>query len=311
MNDSFPYQLNDVVGWIIRRRDGVVVKYNLISPTEFAKQGSPNTGKGSLVKRDFWDGGVSARAASRSNYSSGYKAWCSHFPKPADPPIFERDKIALYVAENLGAKQNAKLFDIAIDCGSVLDLKGEFDAPIIRGDEAFRSTLSKFVTAASSATATHAVEAPNTRLLKIRWYDRDAPPLEPAFWPALLKQLKSAQKKKGSTLNVLAICQGGHGRSGSVAAILTMLMTDYTPLDALTHIRALHCARAIESKVQHQYLNTVAEYLEREQNALEAEKVKSFKDRFLEMGSTFAAPYKDRVKGGKGATVETRDAEYL
>jgi hypothetical protein len=90
-----------------------------------------------------------------------------------------------------------------------------------------------------------------------------------------------------------------------------MCLTDYTPLDALTHIRALHCARAIESKEQHAYLNTLGTYLKREPDAMDAEEVKSFKERFLSLDNPYAEPYKDRVRGGKGALVAEREAGFL
>ena len=78
---------------------------------------------------------------------------------------------------------------------------------------------------------------------------------------------------------------------------LMMCMTSYTPLEAISHLRAIHCARAIESVVQHNYLNELGGLLGRPADALEAEKVKDFKTHFLSLTNTFAAPYQARLKG--------------
>jgi protein-tyrosine phosphatase len=294
-NNTFPFGLDDIVSWIIRRKDGTVIKYNLVSSVLGA------AGKATKL--------VTQSAAAQGTFlysgKKSFSGWCEeHAPIPTDAPIFEADNIRLFIANASGARKTAHLFDVAIDGGSVLTVPGEHDLPILYGDPGLCKKLARHVTMEKSKLSADAC-----KILKIRWYDRCAPPVWPEFWPALLAQLKELQIKKGSPVNVVTICQGGHGRSGSALAALMMCLSDYTPLDALTHIRAVHCARAIESKDQHEYLNLVAETLGREQNALDAEKVKSFKEAFL--SGKFEETYKERVRGGKGATIAVREAGYL
>jgi protein-tyrosine phosphatase len=285
MSEHFPFSLDDIQAWIIRRKDGTVVRYNLVNADSVTKLASkPKT---------IW------------NNTTSYSNWCDHEPWPQkQAPIFEHDGIGLWIADAPGARKTYKEFDVAIDGGSVLTVPGEHDLPNIYGDPKFRSALLRHVYSTQNVDE----ESTATRIIKLRWFDRAAPPVYPSFWPALLKELqKLRDKTPDKKLKVLTICQGGHGRSGSALALLTMCMTDYSPLDALTHIRALHCARAIESKEQHLYLNQVAALLGREENALEAEGVSSFKQRFLDSANKFMEPYKERLRQGAGSTTEVSD----
>lgn len=291
MADQFPFSLDDIKGWIIKRKDGIIVRYNLVDASEI-KLVKKETG-GSFVQRAW------------TSTSGKFSDWCQHTPDPANEPIFEKDGIALYIADAAGARKAYDKFDVAIDGGSVLTVSGEHDLPFLFGDPLFNK-LNRFVNkTAYKPTA-------ETKILKLRWYDRCAPPVTPSFWPNLLSVLKDLRKKENKErLTVLTICQGGHGRSGSALVALMMCLEEtYSPLDALTHIRALHCARAIESKEQHEYLNELAKLLKREPDALDAEEVKSFKARLLSE-PVFAQNYKDRLQAGKGASKETREAGYL
>lgn len=286
-NENFPFSLEEITAWIVRRKDGTVVRYALVDQNKLAtsKPEPARTSYTPSVRKSFSD-------------------YCSHAPDPAGlPPIFSNGKINLYIADYQGARKNHTLFDVCIDGGNVLEVAGEYSLPNAYGDPKLCSSLARHVVQDKTKPSSE------DRILKIRWADRCAPPVWPSFWPALLKELEKIQEKKGSPLNVLTICQGGHGRSGSALVALMMCMTKYSPLDALTHIRALHCARAIESKDQHVYLNLVAKELGREENALEAESVASFKDRFL--NGNFPDVYKERIKGGQGAGSRQREAGYL
>lgn len=293
-SETFPFALEDIKSWIIRRKDGRVVRYNLVP------KGQENIVRNAKPKSTSLVGPI-------RNYSSSFSDWCNHTPSVENPPIFSNGKISLWIADSAGARKAHDQFDVCIDGGNVLTIAGEHDLPNLYGDPGLANSLMSHSPRPSSKSAQS-----GPRILKIRWMDRCPPPVYASFWPALLEQLLKLQKKHPQEpLKVLTICQGGHGRSGSALVALMMCMTDYSPLDALTHIRALHCARAIESKDQHVYLNILAEHLGREQNALEAEQVKSFKDRFLTLTSPTAAPYMDRVKAGKGALVSSRDEGYL
>lgn len=292
MSESFPFALEDIKSWIIKRKDGVSVRYNLVPK-----------GQDGVVRKST---PLPTRLGSFSSHRS-FSDWCSHTPHTDNPPIFSDGKVSIWIADSQGARKSQDLFDVCIDGGNVLDVPGQHDLPNLYGDPGLVKNLSEYAHRYQSS-----IVKTGPKILKIRWADRCPPPCYPSFWPALNDYLhKLAEKKKDGPLKVLTICQGGHGRSGSALVALVMCMTDYTPLDALTHIRALHCARAIESKDQHVYLNHLAEHLGRPQNALEAETVKSFKDRFLSLDNPYAEPYKDRVKIGKGALVNERDGGYL
>lgn len=287
---NFPFGIEDISAWIIRRKDGTVVRYSMVD------QAKLTTFKSESV----------TRTVTHYPKQSGFSEWCNHTPDPKNLPIFSNGKINLFIADASGARKNAHLFDVAIDGGGVLTVPGEYDLPLTYGDPKLVGALGRHVY--SPGKAVH--DPASTKVLKIRWNDRAAPPVYPSFWPALLKELEKLQSKMERPLDVLTICQGGHGRSGSALVALMMCMTDYTPLDALTHIRALHCARAIESKEQHVYLNLVAKELGREENALEAEKVTSFKERFLTLEGV-SEDYKSRVRANQGAGDRQREAGYL
>jgi protein-tyrosine phosphatase len=297
--EKFPFTLSDVIGWIIKRKDGTTVKYVLTTPDTLAKD--------SVVRYPTPTVGAWT--------NKGYSAWCNHEPHPEkDLPIFQAEGIALWVGDNPGARKSSKEFDMCIDGGNVLDLPGQYDLPVLYGDPDLQKRLNKHLT--DPPKALEAVPGA-TRILKIRWADRCKPPVKPEFWPGLLAEIRAARDKGGfnesNPYRVMTICQGGHGRSGSAAAALIMCLSDYTPLDALTHVRAMHCARAIESKEQHEYLNTIADMLGRKPNALEAEGVASFKERLLGMKSKWAAEAKRRIEADRtaGALREEREGSYL
>lgn len=305
-SDNFPFTISDIVGWVIKRKDGTVIKYNLVTSDDIKKRAVGL----SIVK----PGGYS-QTWNAGGKKSSYSAWCDHEPHPdkKDPPIFAADGIALWIGDCIGARKVKSEFDVCIDGGNVLDVPGEHDLPILYGDPGLKSKLSRFLTV-EPKTETSSL---GPRILKIRWADRAIPPVKPEFWSALLTELRAERDRRKLTpadpLRVMTICMGGHGRSGTAAASLIMCLSDYTPLDALTHVRAMHCARAIESKAQHEYLNTLAASLGRSEDALEAEKVPSFKDRLLKMTSEFAKEAQGRLAADKsaGAVREEREGSYL
>lgn len=301
MADVFPFQLEDIQHWIIKKKDGTVVKYSLVTAADIQK-----------------DTKKAAPPVKQANYyttypKSGYGSWCKHSPDPTtDDPIFSNGKINLFVGDNPGAKDHTDKFDVVLDGGGVIDIGYSEGVPDIYGDRGFTALLSKHTYWDIIARQKQAEKADNgkARIIKLHWADRAAPPVTPEFWDAFYAELCKIQKGLKRPLNVMTVCQGGHGRSGSACVILMMLMTDYTPLDALTHIRAIHCARAIESKVQHEYLNKIAKHLNRAENALEAENVKSYKDRLL-AEAVYPDALKTRVREGKGAGSREREAGFL
>jgi hypothetical protein len=179
------------------------------------------------------------------------------------------------MADGTGAKAFKDKFDMVLDAGSVVTPYLPYVT--LQGDPELVAALSK-----------HDLSVTKPRVLRFDWPDREAPDLAPQFWLDLPQYLKG---------RVIVNCEGGHGRSGTILVCLMMAQTDYNALDALTHLRAVHCPRAIESQVQHRYIDWVAQYLGRTANALDADKVKDFKSRFLdEVNSDFAVQYQDRLR---------------
>ena len=92
-------------------------------------------------------------------------------------------------------------------------------------------------------------------------------------------------------------CQGGHGRSGTALTALMMVLTPtYNCADAILHLRAVHCPRAIESKEQHEYLDKLAVSLGRKGNSGELVGVANYRERFLAIKKKAAQPYQERLK---------------
>jgi hypothetical protein len=260
-SSAFAFRMEDLRYWVTRRRDGIIVKHVL-------KDGAIPT---SQVQSP-----VVARYPTYSGYTQPKLSdWCKHDPKqplwtseemgsinPAEP------RFMLYIGDAAGARGYRKEFDYIIDGGDVISptMMGE---PILSGDADLSAELEIY-----------SLVVPGPRVLKIDWEDRKDPPLHPEFWVELAKRLSG---------RVLVCCQGGHGRSGSSAVALMMVLSpDYSARDAIVHLRALHCPRAIESKLQHQYLNEVAEYLGRKQDALEVEEIKDYREEFRALATRSA-----------------------
>lgn len=279
---DFPFKLPDIESWIVKRKDGTAVRYTMKDALA-----------GKATSSDTVASSLPAHYAKGQQYSLGgsVSAFCKHDPTPL--PVFSHKpkaggQVDLYIADSFGARSHQGEFDVLIDGGSVIPVSRA--DPKLEGDYPMTNDLQRFVRQEKTAN----------KLIHLDWDDRQAPPVYVEFWPALVVKLEAEAAALKRPLKVLTICQGGHGRSGSSLTILMMLWSDYSPLDAITHLRAIHCPRAIESKVQHEYLNAVGKMLGRPENAHDAEQVKSFKDRFLnEVTSSFAAPYQRRLKGIK------------
>ena len=250
---TFPFKLDDLVSWTVRRTDGAVTKFSLTT-IEVSKASEPTKSVGAAV-------------SSGAKVGWGLASYCSHVPKT---PVFCVDAVdratktplALYVG-SVSSKSVKDTFDFIVDCGNVLTA---WDLPdrTLEGDGELVKALSPHITS-----------VPSVRVLKVDWFDRMAPKLDPAFWPALNAQLHG---------DVMTCCQGGHGRSGtSFVCLLLCNAPDYDALDAIIHLRAVHCARAIESQVQHEYINEVAKHLGRKANAMELGEVHDYKGAFMAM----------------------------
>ena len=265
----FPFQLDDLLYWVMRRKDGMVVKYRVVGPHEVGNGAEKQT---TLV----FPAGAAGTAPA---YVKGLGEWCKH--DPAAEPVWTNGKVDLYIANANGCRGYKDDFDFLLDCGNILPLhyiKGGGAELILQGDDSLCTQLSKFAVGEKS----------HPRCVKIDWDDREAPPLKFDFWPALYKRLSGT---------VLTACQGGHGRSGTSLVCLMMVANpEYTPADAVIHLRAIHCPRAIESVVQHNYIGEFGKWLGRPNDIERVSGIKDFKKAFMELGHASSKPYQDRLQ---------------
>lgn len=187
-HETFPFALNDIKGWIMRKKDGTVVRYNLTTMEELNK-----TNERTPSKQQYSGGPAFWNKQVTTGKSQHFSQWCKHQPTAGVLPIFEKDNISLYIADAPGARAVFNQFDVAIDGGNALTISGEHDLPLLYGAPELSGKLMRHVVpAAKSISSYH----DHCKVLKIRWSDRCAPPVMPAFWPALLGILKSLQEKK-------------------------------------------------------------------------------------------------------------------
>ena len=250
---NFPFKLDNLKSWTLKRTDGTVTKFVLSNAalTETKQDGIarlPTT---------------SSQTTNRT--TSGYGSYCAHTPGNVPSAIFERPEgpLKLWVANMAGARATKDKFEFVIDAGDIVSLyTGKYDSKLLDGDPELVAALNPY-----------GVTIPRTRLLKIDWDDRQAPDVIPEFWAHLNELIYG---------DVMTCCVGGHGRSGTTfACLLLNNAPDYDALDAIIHLRACHCPRAIESIVQHEYINDVAKYLGREENAKQASLISDYKAAFM------------------------------
>lgn len=71
------------------------------------------------------------------------------------------------------------------------------------------------------------------------------------FWSALASDISDIMD---SGRSVVVFCQGGHGRTGTVAAILAKLLVPNIA-DPVKYIRDVYCNECVETEKQHNYVN--------------------------------------------------------
>lgn len=87
------------------------------------------------------------------------------------------------------------------------------------------------------------------------WADGSAPYAPIAFWRAMWALLRDAAT---TTRHIIVCCVGGHGRTGTaVAALILADDLTMTAATATQWVRAHHCASAIETQAQEQYLTAL------------------------------------------------------
>ena len=272
----FPYKLEDLKAWIIRRKDGSVARFALVTAAQVAADATASTSV-----RSMGQGYTSMYGPNSTSgrVTSSFGDYCSHKPGEIAAAVFPRagaDPLRLWVASMQGARATRDTFDFVVDCG---DIFTEWHMPgkVLSGDPELSQLLQPWIVKQESA-----------RILKIDWDDRQAPTVEPEFWTQLNKTLSG---------DVMTCCVGGHGRSGtSFVCLLLNNAPDYDALDAIVHLRAVHCTRAIESVSQHEYINEVAKHLGREANAKLSHDIKDYKAAFTASQKPTAIKTKKRLE---------------
>lgn len=89
--------------------------------------------------------------------------------------------------------------------------------------------------------------------LMIDWTDNGIPTLSKEFWKGLCDYIKKAPNRGP----VFIHCVGGHGRTGTIAAILASLFEICGTEPPITYVRRVYCEAAVESKNQVWYVQTI------------------------------------------------------
>jgi len=277
---TFPFELKDLKYWVVKKTDGTMVKYELVDSRAVGPKVVYPAGITPATQN------LVRPVQSNTNGYVSVSRWCNH--TPTGHAILHEGEVNLWVADAPGLRQTKQKFDFILDCGNILRPGDVLHA--LEGDKSLVDDLSVY-------SKFH-----EPRYLWVDWEDRKDPPLEFEFWRHFAEIIKG---------QVVVACQGGHGRSGSSAVALMMaLIPDYTPFTAICHLRALHCPRAIESKVQHEYLGQLGAYLGREDDIKKAEGVKDFKKTFLSLDVKGAKKYQEWLESGKvAATLNEREED--
>ena len=286
MSQPFNFSLSELDYWIIRRKDGETVKYVLNNQVDVVTGGTypaASTNYHSPTTLPAQQG----LGYGMTNTHGGWQPSCQH---DGEVLISRSPKDAyLYIADASGCRRSHDLYDFVLDCGDIIThpptTRRDEDAPsgLLKGDSDLIETLDQYAEAPIPA-----------RVLQIDWDDRQAPQLLPEFWPELAKVLDGH--------SVLCACQGGHGRSGTaLTALLMCYHPEYSARDAIIHLRAMHCARAIESVKQHEYLDAVATHLGRKANANSTSQITSFREAFLRLRHPSAKEFQKALKERKTA----------
>lgn len=168
-----------------------------------------------------------------ANYSPCHSGLCS---------LGFINKAELFV----GRESDAKYWDVTRD-GPLALVIGLLGDPFSRG-----KFLDMNEQAKSVGLGMLSVSVPVPPNIWIRWPDYGVVPLGRPWWEVLVKHI--------STLDgaVIVYCLGGHGRSGTAAAIMGAL-GGLVPedIDPVAWVRGKHCSKAVESAAQAAYVEAM------------------------------------------------------
>lgn len=94
-------------------------------------------------------------------------------------------------------------------------------------------------------------------IVKVAWKDHGVPVYGRSFWDALVTDMVAYGQQHGPT-DMLVVCQGGHGRTGTALAILACLFGAVPEgLCPVAWVREHYCQEAVESTEQLKYIEKV------------------------------------------------------
>lgn len=165
-----------------------------------------------------------------NGYSTVYAPKCSHH---GDSVVFVDKARGISLAAATGSAFQARFADLVIDCA--YQYTPAAARARISGDFPAIEELQKFV-------------KKEPRYIKIEWPDMGEPYVTGQFWVELYKRIPNNTR-------VVAVCVGGHGRSGTaITALLLCADSQATPSKAISLVRERHCKNAVESETQDLYL---------------------------------------------------------
>jgi len=95
------------------------------------------------------------------------------------------------------------------------------------------------------------------KVVTFDWIDGSVPRLGRYFWQCLLDDIERLAEKEGG-LDLLIMCQGGHGRTGTALAIICCLWGLIPEeRDPVEWVREKYCERAVETECQIDYIEKV------------------------------------------------------
>ena len=174
--------------------------------------------------------------------SKSIQSMCRH---TGDKSVFQLEGIDFYALS--GQYFNPSKYNAVLDLAHNLDMKTD---TIKTNDAALIEVLNRYASNWDYG---------DCFVVQLNWADQAAPPVQPEFWPVLMKHF--IQKKLDANLDIYRVgmaCFGGHGRTGTALAAF-LISHGWTKDKAVKTVRKNHCQKSVESAAQHQYLGSVSD----------------------------------------------------
>ena len=95
-------------------------------------------------------------------------------------------------------------------------------------------------------------------IVRLDWPDMGTPAVGLHFWEGFLKDILDIAESRTEPLDLLVMCMGGHGRTGTAVAIIaSMLGVVPEGADPVEWVRAKYCDEAVETDEQLDYVELI------------------------------------------------------